>query len=443
MYRRSSQPAKTAASNTASLTPINVLVAPSGFKGSLSPSTVADCITEGIHHALPTANVRKVPLVDGGEGFARALVSATNGTLHHLTVTGPLGLPVQSHFGILGDGHHCNGKANGTNTNGRLLRLPWPTPTDKESTTTTTPPPKTAVIEMAAAAGLALTPTPTTHDPTATTTFGVGQLLLAALDAGASRILLGCGDSATSDAGAGMLQALGARLLDAHGAPLPRASGGAALAALADVDLRGLDPRLRRTAIEVPCNWRNVLCGPHGVARVYGPQKGASEAQVEMLAAALERFASVVETRLGCAVASVPGGGASGGLGAGLLVLGATLRPRYEAVMEYFGIGDGELFDGCDLVFTAEGGIDEQTTRGKVPAEVAVRAKGSGIPVIVLAGTVGDGAEVCYRAGIDAYASILSGPASLEEAIERAEELLVDAAEAAMRMVMVGMAMKG
>ncbi|KAL0261304.1 hypothetical protein SLS55_005001 [Diplodia seriata] len=396
---------------------------------SLSPSEVASSITRGIHRALPSAAVRAVPLADGGEGFARALVAATRGTLHPVTVTGPVGEPVLAHYGILGD---IDNSSNNNNNN----------KADERTPTTTQPTTKTAVIDIASAAGLALVP-PHARDPTTTTTFGVGQLIAAALAAGAQRIVIGAGDSGTSDAGAGMLQALGARLLDAHGRELPRACGGAALRALADVDVGGLDQRLRGVRIEAPCNWRNVLCGPNGVARVYGPQKGATEAQVEVLARALEVYAEVVGGRLGVEVAEVPGGGASGGLGAGLLVLGARLRPRYEAVMEYFGIGD--LFEeegGCQLVVTAEGGLDGQTPRGKIPAEVASRAKAVGIPVIALAGTVGRDAGVNYGAGIDAFTSILRGPTTLDEAIGQAEDLLVDAAESAMRMVMVGMAMR-
>lgn len=418
-------------------TPLKILIAPSGFKGSLSPHEVADCIETGIRRVIPSSSaavVRKVPLADGGEGFAQALVAATKGELRPLTVTGPTGEPVRSHYGVLGSG------------GGRKDSLDLVAHADTPTNTTTAAASnsdKTAVIEMATAAGLSLVP-PTARDPTLTTTYGVGQLISAALDdSTVSRILVGCGDSGTSDGGAGMLQALGAKLLDAAGRELPHASGGAALVRLASIDLSGLHPRLRDggVRIEVACNWRNVLCGPAGVARVYGPQKGASEAQVELLSAALDNFAGIIERQLGYDdVAHTPGGGASGGLGAGLLVLGAALRPRYEAVMEWFAIGD--LFADCTLVFTAEGGIDGQTPQGKIPAEVAGRAKAYGIPVIALAGTVGKGADVNYGAGIDAYTSILQRPGSLDEAVAQAEELLVDAAEGAMRTVLVGLAMR-
>ncbi|MDP9371268.1 MAG: glycerate kinase, partial [Chloroflexota bacterium] len=318
-----------------------IVIAPSGFKESLDADEVADCIARGILRALPDADIRKAPLVDGGEGFAKALVAATDGELRPLTVTGPTGESVEAHFGILGgDG------------------------------------PRTAVLEMAAAAGLRLVPAGL-RDPLRTTTHGVGELIAAALDAGAERILVGCGDSGTNDGGAGMAQALGVRLLRADGEPIGR--GGTALADLDRIDLTGRDQRLERVRIDVACNWHNLLCGESGVARVFGPQKGASHETVERLAAALERYAAIIERDLDVDVREMPGGGASGGLGAGLhALLGATLHPRYDIVMEYLAIDD--LLADADLAFTAEGGIDFQTPRGKIPAEVARRAAPHGVP---------------------------------------------------------------
>ncbi|KAH7397701.1 glycerate kinase family protein [Cadophora sp. MPI-SDFR-AT-0126] len=367
---------------------MKILVSPSGFKESLEADVAADCIEEGILRVIPNAIVRKAPLVDGGEGFTRALVQATKGQLKFLEVVGPVQSPIQSFYGFLGGGS------------------------------------KTAVIEMAAAAGLRLVPRDA-RDPGSTTTYGVGQLILAALDDGAEHIILGCGDSGTCDGGAGMVQALGGRLLDIHGAELPRSGGGNNLFKLHDIDLTGLDPRLRNVNIEVACNWHNVLCGPKGVARVFGPQKGATPDQVETLAAGLETYARIVERILGYDISTAPGSGASGGLGAGLMVVGATLHPRFDVIMKYFCIDD--LMDDCDLVITAEGGIDYQTPRGKIPAEVARRAKQKKLPVIALAGTVGVDADVNYLC-----------PTSLENAIDQAERLLKDGAESAMRMVVVG-----
>lgn len=378
---------------------MQILVSPSGFKESLEADVAADCIEEGILRVVPNAIIRKAPLVDGGEGFTRALVQATQGELKFVEVVGPVQTPIQSFYGLLG----------GVS--------------------------KAAVIEMAAAAGLRLVPRDA-RDPGCTTTYGVGQLISAALDDGAEHIIVGCGDSGTSDGGAGMVQALGGRLLDINGDELPRSGGGNDLSRLHDIDLTSLDPRLRLVNIEVACNWHNVLCGPKGVARVFGPQKGATPEQVEQLASGLDKYAAIVERILGYDISMAPGSGASGGLGAGLLIIGATLYPRFDVIMKYFAID--ELMDGCNLVITAEGGIDYQTPRGKIPAEVARRAKQRKLPVVVLAGTVGENADVNYLAGIDAFTSIMQGPTSLENAIEQADRLLKDGAESAMRMILVG-----
>ncbi|OJD19134.1 hypothetical protein AJ78_00920 [Emergomyces pasteurianus Ep9510] len=386
--------------------PLSILICPSGFKESLDTLVVADCIEKGIKRVLPDVIVRKAPLFDGGEGFAHALVTTTRGELRYLEVTGPVNIPIMSHYGVLG---------------GDFSR-------------------RTAIVEMAAVAGLRLVPKDS-RNPTITTTYGVGELMRAALDEGVDRLIIGCGDSGTSDGGAGMLQALGARFLDSHGNEIAPASGGIALCAVADVDLSGLHPRLQEVEIEAACNCQNILCGPKGVARVYGPQKGATPAEVDLLDKALNAYASVVSKKLGRDISTVSGSGASGGLGAGLLLLGATLRPRYEAVTEYFGIND-DLFRNCHLVFTAEGRLDSQTPQGKIPAEVALRAKRHGLPVIALAGTVGPDAAANYLIGIDAFASIMQGPISLEVAMADAERLLTDAAEGVMRVLMLGKSLR-
>ncbi|KAM5353501.1 hypothetical protein ACJ41O_000151 [Fusarium nematophilum] len=387
---------------------IRILVCPSGFKGSLQPGTAADCIEAGILAVEPHAAVRKVPLVDGGEGFTHAIVSAAGGTIHQVPITGPVGDPIVSFFGVLaGTGGEDNNKT-------------------------------TAVLEMAAAAGLSLVP-PTHRNPGRTTTFGVGELILAALDAGASRILVGCGDSGTCDGGAGMLQALGARLLDAEGRSLPVALGGESLLSLASIDLSGVDPRVWDAQIDVAVNWHNVLCGADGVASVFGPQKGASPAQTERLSLAMETLAEVASRVLDDSASSIrlaPGGGASGGLGTGLRLVGARLRPRYEVVMQYINLHG--MFDECDLVLTAEGGIDDQTPRGKIPAEVARLAKKHGLPVIAIAGTIGKGARVNYDVGIDAFTCIIQRPMTLDDAVSQAEELTKESAESVMRIVEVG-----
>ena len=378
---------------------LTILIAPSGFKESLSAEEVADCIETGLLRAAPQMRVLKAPLVDGGEGFTKTLVAVTDGSLHEVTVTGPTNQPVKAYFGFLGGEE-----------------------------------PRTAVLEMAAAAGLRLVPRDA-RNPLATTTYGVGELIRATLDAGAERLLIGCGDSGTSDGGAGMAQALGVGLLDKDGKALAR--GGEALAELDRIDLSGLDPRAKRLTIDVAVNWTNVLCGQKGVARVFGPQKGASPAAVEGLAAALDHYADIIERDLGIDVRTMPGSGASGGLGTGLhAFLGANLRPRFEIIMQYLNF-DAWL-DETDLVITAEGALDAQTPRGKIPAEVARRAKERDLPVVALAGTLGQDYQVNYTQGIDGCMSILRAPCKLSEAIEHADTLLTECAENIARILMVG-----
>ncbi|MDI3422768.1 glycerate kinase family protein [Streptomyces luteolus] len=373
-----------------------IAVAPSGFKESLSAQAAAEAIAAGVRRVVPHAEVDLIPLVDGGEGTAAALASATGGRLVALPATGPVGERIGTHFALLGG--------------------------------------DTAVVEMAAVAGLSLVPR-SLRDPGATTTYGVGELIRAALDTGVRRILVGCGDSGTSDGGAGALQALGARLLTARGYELPR--GGNELSRLDRIDPTGLDPRLKDVELQVACNPFNVLCGERGVARVFGPQKGASPAQVEELSAALERWAYVLERDLAATdLREGPGTGASGGLGAGLAALGAHLLPRFDVLLDHLDL-DARLAR-ADLVVTAEGALDHQTPRGKVPAEVARRAKQSGRPVLALAGTIGEGAHQVRAAGVDAYSSILPAPVSLPEALGRGAEFLTDATERALRMVLLG-----
>ena len=374
-----------------------VVVAPSGFKESLSAKAAADAIAAGVRRVLPGAELDLVPLVDGGEGTAVALAAATGGRLVTVPATGPLGETVGAHFALLGSGD-------------------------------------TAVVEMAAVAGLSLVPRDL-RDPGATTTYGVGELIRSALDRGVRRILVGCGDSGTSDGGAGALQALGARLLDEHGAELPL--GGRELTRLHRIDPRGLDTRLADVELLVACNPYNVLCGERGVARVFGPQKGATPEQVEQLSAGLENWAFVLTRDVAVPDTDLrngPGTGASGGLGAGLAALGARLLPRFDVLLDHLDL-DARLA-GADLVITAEGALDHQTPRGKVPAEVARRAKLYGRPVLALAGTLGEGAHEVP--GVDAFSGILPAPITLAEALVRASELLTDATERALRMIVLG-----
>lgn len=376
-----------------------ILVAPSGFKESLSVNDVTRAISAGVRSALPAARVLEAPMVDGGEGFTKALVNATKGTLHKAIVTGPVGCPVTAFFGIMGGGG-----------------------------------PRTAVLEMAAAAGLSLVPKDR-RDPGRTTSYGVGELILRALDHGADRILIGCGDSGINDGGAGMAQALGARLLDVDGQDI--GFGGYELSRIAEIDQSGIDPRLADVSIDVAVNWHNVLLGPNGVARVFGPQKGATPDQVDALEIGLERYADLIHQTTGLDLGQSNGSGASGGLGTGLVAFtGATLHPRFDIVMQYLRFDD--MLDKADLVITAEGSLDGQSPYGKVPCEVARRARDQGIQTIALAGTIGKGVHETLDNGIDAFASIIKRPCSLDEAIHKGEKLLRRAAEDAMRMMIVG-----
>lgn len=382
---------------------IRILIAPSGFKESIEADEVCHCISKGIKNIIPDVMLHNAPLVDGGEGFTKALVKATDGDLFDLTVTGPTGNPVQAHFGIMGK--------------------------TKE---------KTAIIEMAAAAGLRHVPR-NERNPLVTTTFGVGELVRACLDQDVKKILIGCGDSGTNDGGAGMAQALGVKLLDVKGDELSK--GGGSLTELHSIDMTGIDKRLSHTQIDVALNWHNILCGPNGVARVFGPQKGASAEVVEKMANALDTYADVIEKELNLDVREINGGGASGGLGAGLYAfLGATLHSRYDIVMQYLDIES--LLKKSDLVITAEGAIDKQTPKGKIPSEVARRAKKHNLPVIAIAGTIGDGSSQTYDCGIDAISGILETPCSLTEAIDNTKILLTNAAERVSRLIVTGSRLK-
>jgi glycerate 2-kinase len=381
---------------------IHVLIAPSGYKESLSAEEVASAIATGARRASPRLQCHELPLADGGEGTAQTLANLTGGDIRKVRVTGPVGDPVDSHFAMLG------GKG-----------------------------PPTAVVELAAASGLKLVPRDR-RDPSRTTSRGVGELIAAALNAGARRILVGCGDSGVNDGGAGLVQALGARLLDRHGKDIE--PGGIGLGSLHAIDLSSLDPRLRDAKIDVGCNIRNVLTGEHGVARLFGPQKGASPEDVERLAAALDNYAAVIEHCLGIDVREMPGGGASGGVGAGLHALcGATLRSRFDAFLPLFDLD--RHIARADVVITAEGGLDYKTARGKLPAEIAERGRAAGLPVIVLAGTIGDQAEVVLEHGVCAYFSTVNCPETLDEAMSRASEEVALVAEHVMRTLLAGVEM--
>ncbi len=370
---------------------MRVLIAPQEFKGSLSAAEAAQAMAEGLRRALPGVELDPAPMADGGPGTVEALVAAGGGRRLTATVADPLGRPVEAAWGLLKEG-------------------------------------STAVIEMAAASGLVLL-RPEERDARRTSTYGTGQLIAAALEAGCRCLIIGLGGSATNDGGAGMAQALGARLSDGEGRDLP--PGGAALARLGRIDVSGLDSRLRDCRVLGATDVTNPLCGPHGASAIYGPQKGASPADVRELDAALVHYAAAIERDLGKRVAEVPGAGAAGGIGAGLIAfLDAELRPGAQLVAEVVGLE--KRIAAADLVVTGEGRLDAQTAYGKTVATVARLARGQGRPVIALAGRVDDAREACSTLGLEAALSIVPpamGGLPEAEVMPRASELLAAAAE--------------
>ncbi|KSW26553.1 MULTISPECIES: glycerate kinase [unclassified Pseudomonas] len=368
---------------------MKLVIAPDSFKESLSAPEVAAAIARGWSRARPLDEILLRPMADGGEGTVDAVLAATGGERRECAVRGPLGAPVQAHWGWLEEG--------------------------------------AAVIEMAAASGLHWV-APQQRDATRTTSYGTGELIRAALEAGARKIILGLGGSATNDGGMGLLQALGVCFLDERGEPL--GDGGAALAGLHAIDLAGLDPRLAGVEVEVAADVNNPLCGEHGASAVFGPQKGASPEQVRQLDAALARYAEVAARTLGQDHSLFPGVGAAGGLGfAARAFLRARFRPGVELVAEVSGLA--EALQGADLAITGEGRLDEQSLHGKTPIGVARLAREAGVPLIALAGSLGKGYGRLHEAGIAAAFSLVPGPISLAEAMAgaageleaRAEEL--------------------
>ena len=380
---------------------MHIVIAPQSLKGSLTAAEAGQAIAHGVRSVYPHADITIVPIADGGEGTVQALVDATGGVLVQREVTGPLGEPVMAFFGLLGDG-------------------------------------QTAAIEMAACAGLPLV-APERRDPRITTTYGVGELIRAALEQGCSRLLIGIGGSATNDGGAGMAQALGAHLLTAKGNEITR--GGAALSTLTRIIPFTLDERLQTCKVEVACDVTNPLCGSTGASAVYGPQKGATAEMVTELDAALAHYAHIIEQDLHRAVKDLPGAGAAGGLGAGLIAfLNAQLRPGAQIVLEAVRLEDH--LRSADLVITAEGQIDEQTAYGKSVGAVASMAKRYRLPVLALAGSLGTHYQAVYNLGIDAVIALPSRPLTLEYAMEHAAELVSDATERALRLLRVGISLQ-
>lgn len=362
---------------------MKIVIAPDSWKESLSALEVATAIEDGFRQIFPDAEVVKIPMADGGEGTVEAMVAATQGRIVTLSVTGPLGEPVEAFYGLSGDE-------------------------------------KQAFIEMAAASGLESVPT-ARRDPRITTSWGTGELIRHALDAGVRHIIIGLGGSATNDGGAGMVQALGAGLLDAQGEQI--AGGGEALSQLERIDTRRLDPRLAECRIEVACDVTNPLTGEEGATAVFGPQKGATPDMIRQLDEALTHYGKIIERDLDKSVLTLKGGGAAGGMGVALYAFcGAELRQGVEIVTEALSLDAAVRH--ADLVITGEGRIDSQTIHGKVPIGVARVAKRYDIPVIGIAGSLTKDVGVVYDHGLDAIFSVIPRICTLDEALENAADNL-------------------
>jgi glycerate kinase len=371
---------------------VRVVVAPNAFKGSLTASRAAAAMARGVREVFPDAEVFEVPVADGGDGTVDALVSAHRGTYLTAAVEGPLGDPVKATYGLIDGG-------------------------------------RTGVVELSSASGLTLIPNDRLN-PRKASTYGFGELLTAVRIAGASKFIAGIGGSATNDGGAGMAQALGYRLLDGAGAELRR--GGAALARLERIDGSGFDPGWRSVNVMVACDVTNPLTGPQGASAVYGPQKGADEGTARELDAALANFAAVIERDLGKKVADVPGAGAAGGAGAGLLAfLDASLVPGAPLIVTASGFD--EKLVGADLVITGEGRVDSQTAYGKAPGEVAKRGKAARIPVLLIAGSKAPGWEVLSDLGVTAVVTLDGEGDNLQQLMGDAGEMLTRATARACR----------
>ncbi|QDE30681.1 glycerate kinase [Shewanella polaris] len=375
---------------------MKIVIAPDSFKESLSALEVANAIEQGFKVIFPDAEYCKVPMADGGEGTVQAMVDATQGEIINLTVTGPLGLPVDAFYGVLGQLDEAGNQ--------------------------------TAVIEMAAASGLHHVPL-THRNPLLTTSFGTGELIVDALNRGIRHIILGLGGSATNDAGAGMMQALGVKLSDIADAPLP--FGGAALNTLHQIDIQSLHPAIKDCVVEVACDVDNPLCGPRGASAIFGPQKGATTEMIEQLDQALEYFAHTINQQLGQSMNTYcrlhPGAGAAGGMGFGVMaILNASLKPGVDIVTKSVKLA--EYCRDADLVITGEGRIDGQTVFGKTPMGVLNVAKLQNIPVIGISGCLGQNADAILVEGMNAIFPIIPSLQPLEQILSEAQINLTNTA---------------
>lgn len=367
---------------------MKIIVAPDSFKGSLSAVEAAKAIDKGIKNAFPEAETAIIPVADGGEGTLETLVAATEGEIRKVVVTDPLGNNVEAGYGVLGDE-------------------------------------KTCVIEMAAASGLTLL-SEEELSPLEATTYGTGQLIKQALDDGFTSFVVGLGGSATNDGGAGMLQALGLKILDADGNEI--GYGGACLDKIASIDADGFDSRIKDCQFLIASDVENPLIGPNGASPIFGPQKGATPAIIEQLDKNLTHWADQVARLTGIQLHNMPGAGAAGGIGGAFQAFFPCKVERgIDVVLEYSNMK--QFLTGSDLVITGEGRVDGQTASGKTPLGVAQTAKMQGVPTIILAGSVSEDAAVLHDFGVVSIHSIINKPMTLEESIRNASKLLELSAE--------------
>jgi glycerate kinase len=377
---------------------MKIVIAPDSFKENLTSLEVAAALERGIKRVRPRARCIKVPMADGGEGTVQSLVDATGGNIVKKRVMGPLGEPVIARYGILGDG-------------------------------------TTAAIEMAEASGLALVPE--RRDPLRATTYGTGELILDAIERGVSAIIIGIGGSATVDGGTGMAQALGVSFLGGNGRAITEPVCGGLLERISEIDMHGLDPRVRKTRITIACDVENPLCGPRGAARVFGPQKGATPEMVEILDRNLRHLAALIKRDLGIDVMRIAGGGAAGGLGVGLIAFAkAKLKRGVDLVSDAVDLA--KHLRGADLVITGEGRVDFQTAFGKTPSGVAKAARRLKIPVVAIGGGLADDARAVFEHGIDALEAGAARDMDLAEALRLSRGHLEDAGERVMRLIVIG-----
>ncbi len=378
---------------------MRILIAPDSFKGSATSRRAAEAIGKGVHVVFPDAELIEIPVADGGEGTVEALTESMNGEIISKKVKGPLGEAVDAEYGLL--------------------------------------PGDVAVIEMASASGLPLVPD-NKRNPLITSTYGTGQLILDALKKGCKEIILGIGGSATNDGGTGMARALGYKFQDSSGNDL--AEGGGSLVNLAEIDDSKVDESIFKAKFFIACDVINPLTGTEGASHIYGAQKGASPDDIELLDRALGQLASVVSSKYNRANGNIPGAGAAGGLGYGLMEFcGGELKSGIEIILDLIKFDD--YLEGVDLVISGEGRIDGQSVYGKVPVGIAGRAKKKNIPVLVVVGDIGPKIDAVYDHGIDAVMSSVNKAMSLEEAMSRSYELLIDSSSRAMRMIKIGMAL--